>query len=302
MKKLWSLIGGVLLCAAFVIFSWQAPPIGDVSDGQLHVAFLDVGQGDSAVIVTPSSTVYMVDVGPPGSLMKPLGKVVKAGTPIEGLFLTHPHSDHLGNVALLLERNPVKKVFYTGVPHTTPTYFKAFEAIKHKNISMQLVAGPQTFTTPDGVTFEILYPTKDMRDTQNWIVGGDELNDTSIVLRVIYKEKSFLFMGDASSEVEKLLVENKKINNVSVLKLGHHGSKTASSLLFLQTTAPEYAILSVGKDNEYGHPHPDVMMRLGQLNTPYARTDLHGTIHIRSDGHILRFNTDREYNTRSDRY
>lgn len=290
-SKVYSLIL-TLIIAVFVVIQ-RLPAHETPADGQLHIAYLDVGQGDSAVITTPSSTVYMIDTGPETNVMKVIGKELPQGKSIAGLFLTHPHSDHIAGTVAMLDRNPVETLYYTGVPHTTPTFFKTFESVQAHKIPVHLVDKPESFTTPDGVKFEILFPAADMRDSKNWILHGDELNDTSIVVKVTYKSESFLFMGDASEKVEDLLLKKHVITPVNVLKLGHHGSRTASSAQFLEATRPEYAILSLGKGNDYGHPHPEVVARLATLHIPYGRTDTHGTIHISSDGYSFTVDGER---------
>lgn len=293
MNRISQFVGGVIAVAVIVggALTWmqqERAAVYEPTPNVLSVSFLDVGQGDATLIQTPGGKNFMIDTGPSGDLAQPLKKVLPKQSVIEGLFITHPHADHIGNIAYLLENYEVKKVYYTGVTHTTPTFTKNFEALKNSGATVEKVAKEQTFTTDDAVTFEILYPNRDMMQEVNWEPNNDGLNDTSIVLQVKYGANTFLFMGDASKAIEKRLVGMEVVGKVDVLKVGHQGSYTSSGEDFIGWIKPTYGIIFVGEKNDYGHPHKVTLQTLARYGVNVFRTDEQGTITVTSDGNAVR--------------
>lgn len=293
MNRISQFVGGViatvLVVGGALLWNQQQIPSEMVkNDNELVVSFLDVGQGDATLIQTPGGKNFMIDTGPTGDLAQPLKKVLPKKSVIDGLFITHPHADHIGNIAYVLENYDVKKLYYTGVPHTTPTFTKNFEAVKNSGVEVVKIAKEQTFTTDDAVKFEVLYPNRDMMDEVNWEPNNDGLNDTSIVVQVTYGENSFLFMGDASKAIEKRLVGMEVVGKVDVLKVGHQGSYTSSGEDFIGWIKPTYGIIFVGEKNDYGHPHKVTLQTLARYGVKVFRTDEQGTITVTSDGNAVR--------------
>lgn len=294
MNRITQFIVGVLVTAGLVfggVYAYNQQGTTEkkvvVSD-ELRVTYLDVGQGDAVLIQTPQGKNFMIDAGPEGALAKPLSKVLPKKSTIDGFFITHPHADHISGMGYVLDNYNVQTVYYTGVTHTTPTFMKNFEKLKDSGVAVTKVSKEQSFSTDDGVLFEILYPNRDMTKETNWEWGNDGLNDTSIVVQVTYGTKKFLFMGDASKVVERRLVGLGFVGKTDVLKVGHHGSETATAEEFIETIKPTYAILSLGEKNDYGHPHKSVLQTLAKYGVTVFRTDKQGSITISTDGNTLR--------------
>jgi competence protein ComEC len=178
----------------------------------------------------------------------------------------------------VLRRYKVKKILMTGVSYTA-AYYKAFLAeIKKQNIPVEIIKGPEQINLGQNLKMEVLFPLADLEGE-----SVSNLNDTSIVTKLIYLHDSFLFEGDAEKVVEDQLIADKDDLSANVLKVAHHGSSTATSQEFLEVVRPQVAVISVGKNN-YGHPAPSTLDRLLQNNVKVLRTDQGGTIAIDSDG------------------
>lgn len=242
-------------------------------DGEVSVHFIDVGQGDSALILTPDAAVLIdggeTDAGPVVlDYLKALG--------VEKLSLvigTHPHSDHIGGLSTVLEELPADKVIVPRVPDeltpTTSSYERLLDAVEGQNLRLTPAKAGDRYAVGDGA-LEILAPVQG--------ASYDGLNDYSVVCRFTYGGRSFLFTGDAEKPVERdLLAEGTSLAS-DVLKVGHHGSNTSSTKDFLAAVSPEYAVVSCGTDNRYGHPHKEVMARLSDAGVTVLRTDLGGSI------------------------
>ena len=294
MKHIASFILGILVTAGLVfggVYVYRQMGTTEkkaVISNELRVTYLDVGQGDAVLIQTPKGKNFMIDAGPEGALAKPLSKVLPKHSVIDGFFITNPHADHISGMGHVLEKYKVQNVYYTGVTHTTPTFTKNFEKLKESGVAVTKVSKEQSFTTDDGVLFEILYPNSDMTKETNWEWGNDGINDTSIVVQVTYGTKKFLFMGDASKVVELRLIGLGFVGKTDVLKVGHHGSETSTAEEFIETIKPAYAILSLGEKNDYGHPHKSVLKTLAKYGVTVLRTDKQGSITINTDGNTLR--------------
>jgi competence protein ComEC len=245
----------------------------------LEVDFLNVGQGDAILIKTPYEQNILIDGGPDNSVLSELGKnLAFFDKNIDLVILTHPHSDHVTGLVEVLRRYKVKKVLMTGVLHTAPYYSTFLDEIRKQNIPTEVVKGPENINLGEGLDIKILYPFSDLSGQKS-----DNLNNTSIVAKLIYKDNSFLFEGDAGKEVEEAMLVNKIDLKSNVLKVAHHGSKNATSQEFLNAVLPQIAVISVGK-NDYGHPSQITIDRLLQNYIKILRTDLVGTIKITSDG------------------
>ncbi len=258
----------------------------------LKVYFLDVGQGDSILIETPNGTQTLIDAGPNNKVVNELSEVVPFfDRTIDIIIPSHSDLDHIAGFPEILRRFNVKNYFDSGfvdnddLNNEIRLLIQNETALNKKTISR----GEKIILDKEhNISLEILWPTSNYETKEN--------NNRSIVIRLDYGETSFLFTGDAGIDVEKVLVENlitdstsTKINSenildVDILKAGHHGSKTASSLEFLEKVTPELTIISAGKDNKFGHPNKEVLDNLNQVSSKIKNTAEVGRILIKSDG------------------
>lgn len=258
-------------------------PTINVSSNLLTVSFLDVGQADCTLIEN-NGKYMLIDAGnnADGSLLVNYFKSQNI-TSFEYVVATHAHEDHIGGMDDIINNFKVKNFYMPDVVTTTKTFEDLLTALENAKVAFKTPKIGTTLYLDDSTSLkpEITFLYSDS--------SSEELNDTSIALRVKYGTTSFLFMGDASSKVEsKLLSENIKSD---CLKVGHHGSKTSSSTKFLEAVDPQYAIISSGKDNSYSHPHKETLKRLNNKNIKIYRTDESGTIIATSNGTLINFET-----------
>ncbi len=287
-------IPGVLTIIFVLSALWYAYPLvsGLVAigqaDGELEVGFFDVGQGDAALIKTPSGMNILIDGGPDSSVLDELAEALPWNDrTIDLMVLTHPHDDHAAGLIPVIERFQVRQVLYTGVVHTSPTYLEWLARVRDYGINAIIADRPQTVDLGDNCRLELLYPNRDITG-QEW----SNQNNTSIVARLVYGDSKFLFLGDAEAEVEQELLAAKKDLSAQVVKIAHHGSNTSSSEDFLRAISPEYAVISVGLDNTFGHPSPRVINRLARSGIKVLRTDESGTVRFLSDGRQIELAAD----------
>ncbi|MFH0814800.1 MAG: ComEC/Rec2 family competence protein [Candidatus Falkowbacteria bacterium] len=246
----------------------------------LSVRFLDVGQGDSIYIRTPEKQDILIDAGPDAKVIEQLGKAMPFfDNEIDVAILTHPHADHVAGFIEVLKRYKVDKIYYTGVLHTSSVYLEFLNLIKQQKIPLIIVGAGRGIELAGAAKFKILSPAPNL-------VGQkvEDLNDSSIVSQLIFGNTKFLFMGDAGEKVEAALLNSGQQLQSDVIKLGHHGSKTASSQEFLKAVAPTYAVIFCAKNNDFGFPHPKIVSRLERLGIEIFRTDLDGSVVATSDG------------------
>lgn len=242
-------------------------------------AMLDVGQGDGLFIESPSGAQVLFDGGPPRSLLGPLARVMSPfDKSIDALVITNPDADHIGGFSDLLKSYQVGAVLESGTLTDSKTYQSLREEMARQNIPDILAKRGMRLDLGGGVSIDILFPD---RDVAQWAT-----NDGSVVARLSYGHTSIMLTGDAGIKAEEIiLAENPPSALAStILKVGHHGSRTSSSPSFVSAVSPLYALVSVGKDNKYGHPHPETLSTLAQFGAKVLRTDLLGTIVVTSDG------------------
>jgi len=247
----------------------------------LKVAFLDVGQGDAIYIEAPNGKQVLIDGGPDAKLLSSLAKVMPfADRSIDMILATHPDSDHIGGFPLLLDNYKVTSIIENGTISTSEVSDDLEKKIEKKKINKIIARRGMHIILDDkkNIYIDILFPDRD--------ITNFESNDASIVGKLVYGENSFLFTGDASLYTENLIEWNESENTIhsDVLKLGHHGSRTSSSLLWLEKVNPKIAIISVDKNNKYGHPHQELLYRLSTLHIPFLTTYEKGNIIFKSDG------------------
>ena len=241
--------------------------------GTLEVHFIDVGQGDAILILAPDGKTALIDGGESGSgalaYLKAHG--IKK---VDLMVATHPHTDHIGGLVDVLEALPVDQVVTNGQPHTTRTFERFLDAIATERATYTEVTRGDSLRLGN-LTFEVLHPTQP---------SGEDLNAQSIVLRLVYGQIGFLFTGDASREGEASMLAAQETVQAQILKVGHHGSRSASSLAFLAASHPEVAIYSAGAGNSYGHPHPETLAALAEVGATTYSTDVNGTVIVTSNG------------------
>ncbi|HUT22407.1 MAG TPA: MBL fold metallo-hydrolase [Candidatus Bipolaricaulota bacterium] len=253
------------------------------AESRLAVYFLDVGQGDASLIITPSAQKILIDGGPDTSVLDKLGANLSFfDRKIDAVVLTHPHADHLNGLIEVVKRYEVGKIYYTGAISNSPAFLEFLQIIKDKEITLEIVDTPRDLDFGDGAILKFIYPfeKKDIDE------AGD-LNDTSIVNRLVFGRKSFLFMGDAEIPVENKILNYEVDVASDIIKIGHHGSSSSSSEEFLTAVNPQYSVISVGENNSFGHPHLSVVRRLERLGIDIFRTDEDEQISIFSDGDNL---------------
>jgi competence protein ComEC len=280
------LLGGML---AVVILAWLA--VLQLPDGRLHVAFLDVGQGDAVLITTPRGQQVLIDGGPsPSALTTALGREMPFwDRSIDLVVMTHPDADHITGLVEVLDRFRVDGWLDNGFPEEDAVYAECMALLEEKGVLHQTVRSGDRLELGPGIVLEVLHPPPGgMVDTE-----ADD-NNNSLVLRLVWREAQFLLAGDIQAEAEHLLLASGQPLAADVLKVAHHGSGGSSTAGFLEAVAPNYAALSVGADNRFGHPAPAVLDRLAARHgVVILRTDEQGTIEFVSDGRTLWVQTER---------
>ncbi len=247
-------------------------------ENTLNVYFIDVGQADS-ILLENKGHYMLIDAGNNEDGPKLVNyfneQDIKEFDYVVG---THAHEDHIGGMDDIIKNFKIDNFYMPDAVTTTKTFEDVLDALEETNVIFQTPKVNQTFNLQD-TTITTLSVTADEKN----------LNDTSIVLKVKHGTNTFLFMGDASTKIEKNLL-NKDIKS-DVLKVGHHGSRYSTSLEFLKKASPEYAVISVGENNTYKHPHEEILKRLEEQNIQIYRTDKQGTILAKSNGSIITFST-----------
>lgn len=271
----------IVLLILSSIFIWYLVFNKKIETDYLTVAFLDVGQGDAIYIEAPNGKQMLVDAGPSGVVLQRLAEVMPYGDrSIDIVLATHSDMDHIGGFPFVFNNYKVSDIIENGVVVNTDIYKNLDKEIS-KNKVREIIARRGMRIILDkkrNIYFDILFPDQDVSDF--------EFNDGSIVGRLVYGAESFMLTGDATTYTENLIKWNEVANSLKsqVLKLGHHGSKTSSSFLWLEEVDPNLVIISAGKYNKYGHPHQEILDRLKKLNIPYLATYEKGNIIFKTDG------------------
>lgn len=237
----------------------------------LHVHFIDVGQGDS-ILIQHQDTAVLIDGGDRFAWVAETltAYLREQGVEVlDAILSTHPHADHIGGLTAVLEAFPVLVIYDSGMPHTTQTFFNYLNTIDELNIPYYTPRRGDVIEIGE-LEFQVLHPADDVEEYS--------LNNASIVIRLEYGEISFLFTGDAEVEAEEEILESGLEVRATVLKVGHHGSRTSSTPPFLDTVQPEVSIIMCGLDNRFGHPHSEVLEAMAVREIDVYRTDLHGHI------------------------
>jgi beta-lactamase superfamily II metal-dependent hydrolase len=274
---------GILLTVIFAIFliscnkNTQTNNSSETKDLKIH--YIDVGQGDSELIQIGDKNI-LIDAGT--SDKKALKYLKSIGvTTLDYVIATHPHEDHIGSMDDVINNLNVKTFYAPKATTTTKTFENMVNALKNKNLQITVpkVGGQITI---GNATLTFLAPNSEKYE---------DLNNYSIVVKLKYGNNSFIFMGDAEDVSESEILAKQLDIQADVIKVGHHGSSSSTTQAFLDKLNPKYAIISCGKDNDYGHPHKETLDKLKAKNIKIFRTDLNGTIIASSDGTDITFNT-----------
>jgi len=260
----------------------------------LEVIFFDIGQGDAIFIKTPKRHQILIDGGPSSAILEKLGKELPFwDRTIDLIILTHPEYDHLVGLIEVVKRYKIENILWTGVRKETAE-FKEWQRLIEEE---RMKEDAQIKIAKNGLRINLLIYEIDRKEGYLEILfplesleGGEfkNTNNTSIITKLVFGENSFLFSGDAYKEIERRLIEGEVDLDSDVLKVGHHGSKTSTSEEFLKEILPEIAVISVGKENAYGHPHQEVLEILSKYGIRILRTDIDGDIKFISDGRTLK--------------
>lgn len=258
----------------------QSTITGAPADGKtLSVYYLDVGQGD-ATLITKGDFHMLIDAGKNGVTADYLQEL--GINKLDVLVGTHPDSDHIGGLDEVLENVDVDTVYMPQTEKDTKACRDVRTTLKHAGKVSEMPEIGKEYTYEGNVIFRFLSPRRQHSDS----------NNNSLVVQLAYGKTRFLFMGDAEEEVEEELLQEGIDLSCDVLKLGHHGSYTATGIDFLQKADPVYGIISCGKDNSYGHPHAEVVARLEDEDVQVYRTDTMGTVQAASDGADVKITTE----------
>ncbi len=282
------IIGNVLV--------WSAAARED-RHGVMTVAFLDIGQGDAIFIEAPNGNQVLVDGGPGQAVLRQLGAVMPwYDRSLDLVLATHPDADHIGGLPEVLRRYTVSNFMEPGVTSDTGVYQELERVVGEQVATKQLTKtlarrgmriiltrgnrDQGSRTSRDEVYLDVLFPD---RDPTGW-----ETNTASIVARLVYDQQSFMLTGDSPVAIERYLMtlDGERLHS-TVLKNGHHGSRTSSGPDYLALVNPEYAVISAGKDNRYGHPHAEVIAALEKLKIKILPTSERGNIKFKTDGQKL---------------
>ncbi len=268
------------ILAALPVF-WQTYS----APANLEVYFFDVAQAESILVKTPAGQNILIDGGYDNKVIKRLSETLPEwDNKIDLMILTHPHDDHVTGLVEVLRRYEVDKVLTTGVLHSTPNYLEWLKEIKEQEIPILIMDKPRTLDLGDDCRLELFWP-----DTNIMGIELDNLNNSSIAMKLIYGKSSFFLGGDIEKETEKKLLQKGIDLNSDVMKASHHGSDTSSTDEFISAVDPEYAVITVGKNNPFNLPSQRVIKRLERKNIRILRTDLNGTIKFISDGETVEY-------------
>ena len=285
MKKLLSFILALILLLLFTGCDTISPKLFEyLLDGsKLRVYFIDVGQGDCTLLESKGEFV-LIDAGEKEYGKKVLKYIQNIGTnKLKYVIATHPHSDHIGGLSTVINGIRTESFITVETDQNTSTWRNVLTAVDQNDVDYIDARVGDKYTFGDA-TFTILAPNSS---------GYEGYNNYSVVTMVECDRIRFLLTGDAETQSEKEMLNAKADLKADVLKCGHHGSSTSSSAAFLKAVRPAYAVISCGKNNDYGHPHRETLKKLKLMGCTYLRTDQLGTIVASTDGEHLSFSSER---------
>jgi len=252
---------------------------------RLEVHFLDVGQGDSILVRFPDGRNMLVDAGTNDSAAVVGGYLKKNGVKkLDYLVGTHPHEDHIGSLDAVINGFQIGELMMPKATTNTRTFRDVLAAVEKKGLRITTARAGVDVAEGADWQVKILAPNGD---------GYESLNNYSAVIKVRYKDVSFLLTGDAEELSEKEMLAAGADVGARVLKVGHHGSHSSTSPAFLKAVNPRYAVISVGAGNDYHHPHREVLNRLKKAGVEVLRTDQRGTVVFSTDGGEITVTTEK---------
>lgn len=283
----------VLLCCLNIFLILPEGRLDALPAERLRVSFIDVGQGDAALVEFPGGRTMLIDAGAWSEEYDAGEQIVtpflkrRGITRLDWFVASHPHADHIGGAPHVFRSFEVNEVVESGQPAADPAYARYVRAIEQEHASLRIARSFDSVLTVAGVRVYVCYPTAE-------VVGPDSsnpyrnINNTSVVLKLVYGESAFLFMGDLEREGEAQLCRMfGDFLRADVLKVGHHGSSTSSTEEMLEFVRPHYAVISVGRNNTFNHPSEDVIDRLRAFGADVLRTDEEGAVIFETDGRTL---------------
>ena len=246
----------------------------------LRVDFIAVGQGDAALVTSPTGKTVLIDGGPPearDALIAFLRE--RGGKPLDLVILSHRHADHLGGLPEVVRAVGTRLFMDATFPHPTPLYESLMHALDERSVPVRQAERGRRIDLGGGAFATLLSPP-----VPPIARSRSPVNANSVVLRIDYGRIGILFAGDAEAATERWLLADGAKLGAQILKVAHHGSRYSSTGAFLRAVHPTVAVVSVGTGNEYGHPAPETIARLEKLGARVLRTDLDGTVTVETDG------------------
>jgi competence protein ComEC len=259
------------------------------ADGQLRVDFIDVGQGDAALITSPTGKTVLIDGGPRTSSRSLMAFLTDhTHGPLDLILLTHRHEDHEGGLPIAVRKIGARLFLDAPMPHSGEDYTALLRALEAREVPARMATRGRTIDLGGGAMMTLVGPPDPL------IVGSrEDVNANSVLVRLTFGTFAVLFMGDAEATTEAWLLSSGTTIQASVLKVAHHGSRYASRVGFLRAVRARIAIISVGTGNRYGHPAPETLGRLARAGATIYRTDMSGNITIETDGTAIHVSTSR---------
>ncbi|MBL8635400.1 MAG: MBL fold metallo-hydrolase [Myxococcales bacterium] len=282
-QRLWSLFF-VVLCLL----------TARVQAAELSITFAAIGQGDAALVISPTGKTVLIDGGPPEGtehLLQVLQQ--RKVTAIDLIILTHPHLDHLGGLSQVIRRMPVRMFLDSGFPSTSPPYVTLLRTLSERGVTVKNATMGRSIDLGDGAALTILGPPSPFLESTR-----SDVNANSVVARLAWKGRSALFTGDAEPEAERAMLERNAsqpaLLQAELLKVAHHGGRYSSTEAFLRAVSPRIAVISCGIGNDYGHPTVDAMNRIQAVQATLYRTDLQGDVTVTTrDGQPWQVSTEQ---------
>ena len=269
----------LIILLFIIILSLFLYQINDTNNykNQMSVHYIDVGQGD-CILIQVNNKNLLIDSGPSSNRKELLDYLEKLNIKkLDYIIATHPHEDHIGNMDTIIRRYNIESFYSPKVTHSSTTFENMISSLVDKNLKINILnKGVSGIDLGKNTSVSVYSPLENLYT--------DNLNDYSPIIKITFLNNSFLFTGDAEISTENTVLSQNKNLKCDILKVGHHGSSTSTSLDFLTAVNPSVAIISVGKNNSYGHPTTQTLSLLNSLNIKTIRTDINGTIIAISDG------------------
>ena len=278
----------VVGCSSPFVENDDEASISTFSSGTLRVNYIDVGQGDSIFIQLPNNETMLIDAGEAYKSDNVINYLNNLGiTKIDYVIGTHPHTDHIGGLEEVINTFDIGSIYMPRASSTSKTYEDLLTTISSKGLKVKTAKSGVVVLDEDNLKLEFIAPNSD---------SYSELNNYSAVLKLTYLDNTFLFMGDAETLSEEEITSEIKAD---VIKVGHHGSDSSSSLEFVKKVSPEYAIIMVGEGNSYNHPYQSIIDRYESVGAKVLRTDLDGNIICDCDGSTVTCDGDKDSSSNS---